>query len=86
MDMMQYQYVAQSWFKRLQSGNFDVKDAPRSSRSITGKIDEIMEKVEQDRHISSHDIDKKLNINRKTVLNHLEKAGQKKLDVACHMI
>jgi len=40
-----------------------------------GKVDEIVEKVEQDRHISSHDIDKKLNINHKTVLNHLEKAG-----------
>jgi len=82
MNMMQYQYVAQSWFKRFQSGNFDVKDAPRSSRSITGKIDEIMEKVEQDRHISSHDIDKKLNINHKTVLNRLEKDGYKK-NVVC---
>jgi len=41
--------VAQSWFKRFQSGNFDVKDAPHSGRSITGKVDEIMKKVEQDR-------------------------------------
>jgi len=40
--------VAQSWFKRFQSGNFDVKDALRSGQPITGKIDEIMEKVEQD--------------------------------------
>jgi len=42
-----------------------------------------MEKVEQDRHISGHDIDKELNIDQKTVLNHLEKAGykKKKLDV-----
>jgi len=31
-----------------------------------------MEKVEQDQYINSHDIDKKLNID-KTVLNHLEK-------------
>jgi len=44
----------------------------------SGKIDEIMEKVEQDRHISSHDIGKELNIDHKTVLNHLEKAGYKK--------
>ncbi|XP_043502668.1 histone-lysine N-methyltransferase SETMAR-like isoform X2 [Polistes fuscatus] len=48
--------VAQSWFKRFQSGNVDVKDAPRSGRPITEKVDEILEKVEQDRHISSHDI------------------------------
>jgi len=26
--------VAQSWFKRFQSGNFDVKDAPRFGRPI----------------------------------------------------
>jgi len=36
--------VAQSWFKRFQSGNFYVKNAFRSGRPITGKIDEIMEK------------------------------------------
>jgi len=29
--------VVQSWFKRFQFGNFDVKDASRSSRPITGK-------------------------------------------------
>jgi len=50
--------VAQSWFKRFQFGNFDVKDAPHSGRLITEKVDEIMEKVEQDRHISSYDIGK----------------------------
>jgi len=70
-DMMQYQYV---WFKRFQSGNFDVKNAPRFDRPITEKVDEIMEKIEQDRHISSHDIGKELNIDHKIILNHLEKA------------
>jgi len=41
-----------------------------------------MEKIEQDRHIGSHDIGKELNIDHKTVLNHLEKAGyKKKVDV-----
>jgi len=34
--------------------------------------------VEQDRHISSHDIDGELNIDHETVLNHLEKTGLKK--------
>jgi len=37
-----------------------------------------MEKVEQDRHISSHDIGKELNIDHKTIFNRLEKAGYKK--------
>jgi len=49
--------VTQSWFNGFQFGNF-VKDASRSGRSITGKVDEIMEKVEQDRYINSHDIGK----------------------------
>ena len=49
---------------------------------IAGKVDEIMEKMEQDRHISSHDIGKELNIDHKIVLNHLKKAGyRRKLDV-----
>jgi len=72
----QYQYVW--YFKRFQSENFDVKDASRSDRPITGKVDEIMEKVEQDRHISNRDIGKELNIDHKTVLNYLEKTGYKK--------
>jgi len=37
-----------------------------------------MDKVEQDRHISSHDISKELNIDHKTILNYLEKSEYKK--------
>jgi len=70
--------VAQSWFKRFQSRNFYVKDASCSDRSITGKA---MEKVKQDQHIGSHDINKELNIDHKIVLNHLEKISYKKNDV-----
>ncbi|KAJ0174407.1 hypothetical protein K1T71_009515 [Dendrolimus kikuchii] len=46
--------VAQIWFKRFQSGNFDIKNARRSGRPVTDKIDAIFEKVAQDRHISSY--------------------------------
>jgi len=49
MDMMQYQYHGTK-VQAFSSRNFDVKDAPCSCRSITRKIDKIMEKVEQDRH------------------------------------
>ena len=35
-------------FARFRAGNFDVKDEPRSSRSITEKSDEIMVKVERE--------------------------------------
>jgi len=33
--------VAQIWFKRFQSENFDVKDARRSGRPVTDKMDAI---------------------------------------------
>ena len=71
----------QNWFARFRSGNFDVKDEPRPGRPIVEKVDEIRYKIEVDRHISSRDIATELNIDHKTVLNHLHKTGyQKKLD------
>ena len=70
------------WFARFRSINFDVKDEHRSGRLITEKSDEILEKIEQYRHISSHDIAYELNIHHETVFNHLQKDGfNKKLDV-----
>ncbi|CAH2241129.1 jg11579 [Pararge aegeria aegeria] len=65
--------VAQIWFKRLQSGNFDVKDAP--GRPITDKMDAIFEKVEQDRHIRSYNVAEELGIDHKTNLAHMKKTG-----------
>ncbi|GBP17940.1 hypothetical protein EVAR_7933_1 [Eumeta japonica] len=44
----------------MTSGNFDVKDESRSSRLGTDKVDVILEKVVQDRHISSYDIAEEL--------------------------
>jgi len=32
----------QEWFVRFRSGNFDVKDLPRSGRPVTEKVDEIL--------------------------------------------
>jgi len=61
--------VTQSWFKRFLSGNFNVKDAPHSGRPITGKFVEIIEKIEQNRHVSNHDIGVELNIDHKTILS-----------------
>ncbi|EFN78260.1 Histone-lysine N-methyltransferase SETMAR, partial [Harpegnathos saltator] len=75
-------FIKICWFARFRSGNFDVKDKSRSGRPITEKADEILEKVQQDKHISSVDIGIELGIDHKTVLNHLHKAGyKKKLDV-----
>ena len=61
----------QNWFARFRSGNFDVKDEPRPGRPIAEKVDEILKKIEVDRHISSRDIVMELSIDHKTVLNHL---------------
>ncbi|CAH2269431.1 jg11739 [Pararge aegeria aegeria] len=69
--------VAQIWFKRFQSGNFDVKDAPHSGHPIMDKMDAIFE-VEQDRHISSYNVAEELGIDHKTVLAHLKKTVHKK--------
>ncbi|GBP55244.1 Histone-lysine N-methyltransferase SETMAR [Eumeta japonica] len=76
--------VAQNWFKRFQSGNLDFKVESSSGRSglpVTDKVDTILGKVEQDRHISSYDIAKELGIDHKTVLTHSKKSEYtKKLD------
>ena len=65
-------------FARFRIENFDVKDEPRSGRPITEKSDEIMEKVERDKHVSTVEIARELDIDHKTILNHLHKAGYKK--------
>ncbi|GBP29821.1 Histone-lysine N-methyltransferase SETMAR [Eumeta japonica] len=66
--------VAQNWFKCFQSGNFDFKDEPRSGRPVTDKIDNILKKVEQNRHITSYDIAEELSIDQKIILTNLKKA------------
>ncbi|GBP11140.1 hypothetical protein EVAR_73807_1, partial [Eumeta japonica] len=43
-----------------QAGNLEVKDEPRSGRPVMDKGDTLLEKVEQDRHISSYDIAEEL--------------------------
>ena len=48
--------AARKWFARFRTGNFDVKDEPRSGRPITEKSDEIMIKVERDKHVSTMEI------------------------------
>ncbi|GBP16805.1 Histone-lysine N-methyltransferase SETMAR [Eumeta japonica] len=56
----------------IESGNFDGKDEPRSGRPVTDKVDAILEKAEQDRHISSYGIAQELDIDHRTILTQLE--------------
>ena len=73
-DTMRYWHV---WDK-AGSNVFNLKRCTLLCRPIAGKVDEIKERIEQDRHIGNHDIGKELNVDHKTVLNHLKKAGYKK--------
>ena len=59
-----------------------MKDDSRSGCPISEKADEILEKVQQDRHIRNVDICMELGIDHKTALNYLRKAcHKKKLDI-----
>ncbi|GFU79540.1 histone-lysine N-methyltransferase SETMAR [Trichonephila clavipes] len=77
IDTVTANYV-QFWFRRFRSGIFDVKDAPRKSRSIVENVDKITEIIEVDRHVSSRSIAQELKVDHKTVLNHLRKVELKK--------
>ncbi|CAK1595889.1 unnamed protein product [Parnassius mnemosyne] len=74
--------VAQSWFKRFQSGNFDVKDAVRSGRRIKSmpflKKWSMIAYLMLYADISSYNIAEELRIDHKTVLTHLKKSGHTK--------
>ncbi|XP_078049887.1 histone-lysine N-methyltransferase SETMAR-like [Augochlora pura] len=51
-------------------------------RPVVENLEKITKIIEVDRHVSSRSIAQELNIDHKTVLNHLHKAGfKKKLDV-----
>ncbi|GFV54797.1 histone-lysine N-methyltransferase SETMAR [Trichonephila clavipes] len=80
-DTVTANYV-QFWFRRIRSGIFDVKDAPRTGSPIVDNVDKITQIIEIDRHASSRSIAQELKIDHKTVLSHLRKVGfKKKLDV-----
>ncbi|GFW30389.1 histone-lysine N-methyltransferase SETMAR [Trichonephila clavipes] len=57
---------------------FDVKDAPRTGRSVVENVDKITEIIEVDRLVSSRSITQELKIDHKTVLRHLSKVELKK--------
>ena len=59
--------AARKWFARFRTGNFDVKDEPRSGRLITEKSDKIMKKVKRDKHVNTVEIARELGIDHKTV-------------------
>ncbi|EGI59160.1 Histone-lysine N-methyltransferase SETMAR [Acromyrmex echinatior] len=65
----------QEWFVRFRSGNFDVKDRSRSGRPFIEKVDEILQLVKQDRHVSCQEIANALRINRFLTLSSIPDHG-----------
>lgn len=49
-------FTARKWFAYFPSRNYDDKNEPRSDLPMIDKRDDILEKNEQDRHISIHNI------------------------------
>ncbi|GBP84627.1 hypothetical protein EVAR_65552_1 [Eumeta japonica] len=62
---------ARSGAANAKSGNYDLKDESRSGRPVTDEVDTILERVEEDRHISSYNMNEELGIDHETVLTHL---------------
>lgn len=67
--LSQRQY--RNWFARFRAGNFVIKDDPKGRPIFEKKLMTIFKKS----HIASRDIHTELNMNHKTVLNHLHRTG-----------
>jgi len=60
-----------NWFRRFRDENFDIKDVFCSGCHIVENVNEIFQKIEENRHVSNYDIAKELNIDCKTVLHEV---------------
>jgi len=52
----------QNWFRKFRSGDFSLKDEPRSGRPNEVDDDQIKALIELDRHVTERKIGEKLNI------------------------
>jgi len=72
----------QNWFRKFRSGDFSLKDEPRSGRPNEVDDDQIKALIELDRHVTEREIGEKLNIPKSTVHYHIQSLGLvKKLDI-----
>ena len=72
----------QNWFGRFCSGDFNLKDAPRSGRPTEVDNDKIKAVIENNRHSTTQKIAEKLNISHTCVERHLKQLGYvNKLDI-----
>ena len=73
---------SQNWFARLSSGDFHLKDAPRSGRPTEVHDDKIKKMIENIRRNTTREIAEKLNISHTCVERHLNQLSYvNKLDI-----
>ena len=69
-------------FVKFRSGDFSLKDKPRSGRLSEVDVDDIKALIESDRHVTEREIGEKLNLPKSSVHNHIRRLGLvKKLDI-----
>ena len=72
----------QNWFARFRSGDFHLKDAPRSGHPTEVDDDKIKAMIENNRCSRTRKIAEKLNISHTCVKRHLKQLGyDNKLDI-----
>ncbi|EZA47399.1 Histone-lysine N-methyltransferase SETMAR, partial [Ooceraea biroi] len=73
----------QNWFTKFRSGDFNVKDAPRSGRPIEIDDDKIKALIDSNRRLTTREIAENLNISKSSVENHSKRLGYiSKLDIS----
>ena len=71
----------QNWFARFRSGDFSLQNEERSGRPVEVDDEQIKALIVNDRHSSTRDIAKNLDVSHTCIENHLRRLGyQKKLD------
>ncbi|EZA54179.1 Histone-lysine N-methyltransferase SETMAR, partial [Ooceraea biroi] len=65
----------QNWFTKFRSGDFNVKDAPRSGRPIEIDDDKIKALIDSNRRLTTREIAENLNVSKSSVENHLKRLG-----------
>ena len=65
----------QNWFARFRSGDFDLKDAPRSGHTTVVDDDKIKAMIENKPRSTTREIAENLNISHTCVERHLKRLG-----------
>ncbi|EZA47187.1 Histone-lysine N-methyltransferase SETMAR [Ooceraea biroi] len=68
----------QNWFTKFRSGDFNVKDAPRSGRPIEIDDDKRKALIDSNRRLTTREIAENLNISKSSVENHSKRLGSLK--------